>query len=229
MSCYNWERGSITLPKAQWAKFRTELLRAWNNHQEETLKQAKACHAKAKAATKGKRGKSRQEAVLAAIADFCGGSITKWGEFEAPARKVYGYGYGNHEAHDQKKYDLFRALRQHVADAQNNLLKNQPQKKKFPFLALSKSAGLNLCDAHVSFNNENHSVAWEVYENNRAVESANDHWFAKKLFAALGRVKWTRNSGGQIIGNDEYNRDADYEGGGGHYVTKSFGSNPHWR
>ena len=120
-------------------------------------------------------------------------------------------------------------MRQHVMDAQNNLLKTQPQKKKFPFLALSKSTGLNLSGAHVSFNNENHSVAWEVYENNRAVESANEHWFAKKLFAALGSVKWTRNSGGQIIGNDEYNRDADYEGGGGHYVTKSYGSNTHWR
>ena len=227
MSCYNWERGSITLPKAQWAKFRTELLRAWNTHQEETLKQAKACHAKAKAAAKGKRGKSRQEAILAAIADFCGGSI-EHGYFTAP--ELRSYGYGSYGVHDQKKYDLFETIRQHVADAQNDLIKTQPQKKQFPFLALSKSAGLNLCgDSHVSFNNENHSVAWEVYENNRAVESANEHWFAKKLFAALGRVKWTRKTGGQIIGNDEYNRDADYEGGGGHYVTKSYGTNTHWR
>lgn len=42
------------------------------------------------------------------------------------------------------------------------------------------------------------------------------------LFRYLERVTWTSRSGGQIIGNDEYNRDSCEAGGGGNYVVREY-------
>jgi len=41
MSCYNWERGTITIPTKEWAKFRTALIKAWNTDQLSKLDRAK--------------------------------------------------------------------------------------------------------------------------------------------------------------------------------------------
>jgi hypothetical protein len=65
-----------------------------------------------------------------------------------------------------------------------------------------------------------------VPSNNHACETARRHPVAAAFFAALGRVRWTRGSGGEIVGNDEYNRDVDYEGGGANYVVDRYGPTP---
>lgn len=70
---------------------------------------------------------------------------------------------------------------------------------------------------------EGRQVTWAVGENNHAVERAREDPVARAFFAALGRVTWTRGSGGEIVGNDEYNRDSDHAGGGANYVTARFG------
>jgi hypothetical protein len=80
-------------------------------------------------------------------------------------------------------------------------------------------------DGMLSFDSKERTVTWSVSENNRAVDDARESFVGELFFKVLSQVNWTRGTGGVIVGNDEYNRDAgsDYEGGGGNYRTASFG------
>lgn len=212
MSCYNWERGTIKLPSKAWASFRTNLLKAWNNHYLSNLDKAKKAHKELTAACKGKRGKKREEALKAAVKkrftrrEYCSLNrrhINEDVDYEVREMVVEMKGWGENATYT---------------------LKALPKKKDLPLKATSKDAEMHLSDAYVAFKNATKSLVWDVSENNRAVEHAHEHWFAKLVFEALGKVTWTRNSGGKIIGNDEYSRDAgrEYEGGGGSYVNFEF-------
>ena len=90
-------------------------------------------------------------------------------------------------------------------------------------LVPTKVAFIKDDESSISFDHKAKTLTWSVSENNRAVERAHEGWLWKALTSALSRVKWTRGSGGKIVGNDEYNRDNSYEGGGGNYVTHEFG------
>lgn len=208
MSCYEWERGTIIIPRAQWASFRKGLLTKWNEHQAAYLSEAKRAYARVKDATKGKRGAKRQQAIKASLEDAC-------------RRRIIG-GYGGSEVDPDKYYRLSNVLLQWAGYDKPRKL-TTPKAKDFPKVAVSKSCTLNLVDADVTFDNDTHSVTWEVDENNHACERARRHWFAEALFQALRHVTWTRGSGGKIIGNNEYNRDAGSEGGGGNYVVDTYG------
>jgi hypothetical protein len=197
MSCYNWESGTIKLPSKAWAGFRTNLLKAWNNHYLSNLEKAKTAHKALTTAIKGKRGKKREEALKVAVERRFGREC----DSEVFRMVVTQNGWGSNATYT---------------------LKGLPKKKDLPLKATSKDAEMYLGDAYVAFKNATKTLVWNVSENNRAVERAHEHWFAKLVFAALGKITWTRGSGGKCIGNDEYNRDADYEGGGGNYVTMTF-------
>ncbi len=98
-----------------------------------------------------------------------------------------------------------------------------PTKKMFNF-ANTKTMTMAIDDiAHIMFSRLNHSVHWLVYENNHACENAHDTPEAKLLFQLLQNVNYTRGNGGQIIGNDEYNRDNIQASVGANYVVFSFG------
>lgn len=93
-----------------------------------------------------------------------------------------------------------------------------PKKSDFP------KATLKTQDyGYFTLNHTSKSISYHVDENNRAVEEAAADPFVKQVFQLLNRMAWTRNSGGTIVGNDEYNRDCSYEGGGGNYVVHRFG------
>lgn len=98
-----------------------------------------------------------------------------------------------------------------------------PRKKDFaplPWKTLVFRA--SWAEGTVSFDPKARTVRWSVSENNHAVERARESWLGRAFFTALSRVNWTRGTGGTIVGNDEYNRDSDYEGGGGNYVTANY-------
>ena len=98
-----------------------------------------------------------------------------------------------------------------------------PKKKDIDLKPVSRGCILFFEDAAISFGDEARSVVWSVEENNHAREHSRAHPIAKHFFAQLARINWVRGTGGVIIGNDEYNRDADHEGGGGNYVTSRYG------
>jgi hypothetical protein len=100
----------------------------------------------------------------------------------------------------------------------------KPKRKDAKFLG-KRVESVGLTDATISFGDDGRTVTWAVHENNHACEYARAHPVARAFFAALGRVEWKRGSGGEIVGNDEYNRDDKHEGGGANFVKESFGPN----
>ncbi len=99
-----------------------------------------------------------------------------------------------------------------------------PTKKMLNFVN-GKTFSFDIDDgcASITFFPNSKSVSWYVEENNHAIESARRTDEANAFFRMLNEVKWTRGSGGSFIGNDEYNRDDSCEGGGGNYVTSTYG------
>jgi len=215
MSKNEWERGTITIPSKEWPTFRKSLLEAWNKIQLNLFEDARRSVAALKDAAKGRRGAdARYEAMRDALHRVCGFRKQTWG-WDGNDEK--------HELFDSMERLLF------VADpktpgAWKRTKLQMPKKTDLDLKAVSKDANIMLPNASVHFRNKTRTVTWDVDESNHAVENAHEHWFAKKLFAALKRITWTRGSGGKIIGNDEYNRDegGSYEGGGGSYVNFDF-------
>lgn len=98
----------------------------------------------------------------------------------------------------------------------------KPKKKDYA-LAKNTTTSFMFQDAHIGFINESRIVEWHVSENNKAVQDAHSHPIGAAFFRALEQISWTSKTGGVFIGNDEYNRDSDYVGGGGNYITKAYG------
>lgn len=78
-------------------------------------------------------------------------------------------------------------------------------------------------EGEIVFDREASTVSWGTGDNNHAVDRARSTTIARALFQALGTVKWSRDTGGILTGNDEYNQDNRENGGGGNYVTHGFG------
>jgi hypothetical protein len=205
MSCNEWEYGDITIPAKAWANFRKGLLTKWNERQIRLLDEAKRAHQAATRAAKGKRGKGRQQAILTAVAQACGGTYNHdWGQFEARSRGVWGGGRDDQQ-HNKWESISHLILKREGYGRDAKVTLQAPKRKDLALVPVSKGGTISLPDANVSFDNKSRTVTWDVPENNHSVDRAKEHWFAKALFQALGRITWTRGSGGTIHGNNEYN------------------------
>lgn len=80
-------------------------------------------------------------------------------------------------------------------------------------------------ESSLTFDPAAKTVHWGVSQNNHAVDYARATVVYESFMKALDKVKWTRDTGGVITGNNEYHQDGGrgYEGGGGEYVTGAFG------
>lgn len=203
MSKYCWEEGTIKIPSRSWASFKKELREVYNRLQKKSYKVALQAYETLLKAGKGKRGIDWKNEFNRLLWD---------GHIHIPdgvdilklRKSIFPF--------DPKKQE-------------NRKRPRKPKKKDFP-LANSSTTRLELDgDAHILFDNKTRSVSWVVYENNHAVENARAHPLGIAFFRALDKMKWTRGTGGEIIGNDEYNRESRDAGGGGNYITAIYGTN----
>lgn len=201
MSKSCWERGEIKLPSAEAVAFRHGLVKFYNEQQVRLFERAVSIHAQLKAAGKGKRNFNYYE------------------QFE----KIMQGGDWHRSAIDADGWDeLSNALFPYDAKVGREKRKPSAPKKKDFKLANLSAKGLPVGhEAGITFSGS--TVIWAVSENNHSVERAHEHSMGKEFFRALSRVNWTSRSGGEIVGNDEYNEESRESGGGANYVTARYG------
>lgn len=231
-SCYDWEEGTIVLPASAVAPMKKALREHNNKFHAEVLSEAKRLVKEAGTTSPTKFAewlKARQAARWRAEAD-------------RQARSYYGARQRS-EAEELKEQaaraaEHFLESRLHGGwdrTTQTNL--PAPKRVTVPTVAGLEGYGIKKMtnrddtfevrggdgyeEATISFNDR--KVTWSVQENNRAVERAHQAPMARVFFGELGKVKWTRGTGGTFVGNDEYNRDNYESGGGANYTTSRFG------
>ena len=210
MSRNDWEKGDIVIPTAQWTGFKKALRDAYNRAQTQDFDLAQKLFEAVKLAKKGERNVDWAKAVEA-----------EFDKVERASRYRY----------DQPKYEFklssFWDLRQIllVTEASTGKTKlRAPMKKSFA-PATGKTMDFPAGDGRIFLIDAKRIVQWHVSENNHAVDNARGSYMGRALFELLAKVTWTRGSGGALIGNDEYNRDAakEYAGGGGSYICSAYG------
>jgi len=193
MSCYEWQIGTVKIPTKQFPALYRAFVKEYNAIQQCRYNSLKSLYDYTMSIGKGKRN----------------------------------FDYLAHMQNNAAMYNVRFNIRFYDID---KLFSNgrkkplHPTKKMYDF-ANTKTNDFMLDEGTVtiSFNKLDHSVYWSVPENNHACERAHEQPEARLLFRLLQNVKYTRNSGGKIIGNDEYNRDNMQSGGGANYVVFSFG------
>lgn len=210
MSRYEWERGEFVLPSAEWAGFKAAIRDAVNRSNAAKYELAAKLHPLVAAEIKGKR-----KPELLTIANTVLDKLVPEGRYSPVALSP------------GERYEIVQALVERKYDTQTRVSSTKlkkPQKKDFPQHG-NTATKLETIDCSVTFDNSARKALWNVPESNHACDHARESVLGKAFFAALKKVKWTRGTGGDILGNDENNRDSGrgYEGGGGSYSKDRFG------
>ena len=195
MSRYEWERGTIKLPSKEYAKFRSDVIKKWNELEERRFQQACEIFDQVTKETKGKRNVDKPKLMR-----------------DRAALK-----YGN-----SMNQDELHRLKQLLTKQHDKPKLLRPKKKDLDLKPISRQCSIPSDDGSITFHDKEKSVTWDVSENNHACETARATPIARYFFQRLSQITWTRGSGGTIVGNDEYNRESEYEGGGGNYTTASY-------
>jgi hypothetical protein len=196
MSCYDWERGSVVIPAREWAGFKKSLRDAYNRQEDALFEAAGRVQGRLVEAGKGERGFNYGRALC-----------DEWDREVA--------------RHVRLPRDVERISRS-ILRARSGNGPVKPRRKDFPHA--SGATKVLLCgEASIVFDDKARTVTYGVSENNRAVERAREEAVVRELFRLLGRMEWTRASGGVIVGNDEYNQDGERAGDGGNYIVSSYG------
>lgn len=202
MSCYEWERGTLKIPSVAWKPLRDGLAKAFNALQAKRYVLAVEVHAALKAEkSTAKRGSFTPGAAIRKLLETNRALASKLEKVEL-----------------DDCYVLERIL---VAKETGALL--LPKKKDFPLAVATKTLSYTADEGSITLRPESREVNWSVGENNRAIDRARESVMGNAFFTLLGAVKWTRGTGGEIVGNDEYNREDESAGGGANRVNEMFG------
>lgn len=214
MSCYEWEAGTIVLPTAAVTAVKRAVKDAALAHRRRLYDEAQRFW-------KALPRRYRAEAELygRAASAFLYGNDGRQGEALADLPRWPGIGPAN----DTQLTDDLHELLVVPADGKPRRTRLQDVSAVCP-VPTGADPTYRCGEASLCF--EGRKAHWRVPENNHAREQARAHPLAAAFFRALGKVRWTRGSGGEIVGNDEYNRDSGCEGGGANYVTANYGPEP---
>lgn len=222
MSKYEWERATLTLPTAAVAPLKEKLRIYVNTLHDEVRVEAIRLHKVIATRSPAKYKKALRNITTNA---YVAAESTRHGwrtqAAEVPVFRTVAFSVLE---------SMLRDAELRTAKGQTGVGVNQPTladvsrhapkatNKTTTFVVHTARGG---DEATITF--EGRTLTWDVAENNRAVEEAHEAPLAKVLFAALDRINWTRSTGGSGVGNDEYNRDSDYSGGGSNYTTFRYG------
>jgi hypothetical protein len=205
MSKYGWEKGTLKIPGNEWKRVRDAIVEGHNKRQDTLFALATELHARL-VAIKGAKGSAGIQGEISTVLRADSGSYSVMKRLE--------------QAGDD--WDVLKAVRKFDTATKKTTL-TVPKKKDFAHVPFTKAEDLSYDDFGISFDHKEKSIRWSVQDNNHSVERARDHEMGRLFFKVMDSVKWVRCTGGQINGNDEYNRDSEYEGGGGNYVTARYG------
>lgn len=184
MSRYDWERGTIRIPASEYPKFRKAIIEEWNNEQNKNFEEAKTVLKAVKERLKGKRGE----------VDY--------------VEEIYKYLWDKGFT-DNRIIPIAKLI---CKKGRYEL--NAPMKKDLEIFPISQSVKIEINEVYIGLDNDSKTLTYSVRENNHACEDAHNLNIIKKMFNLLSRIQWTRGTGGEIEGNDEYN----IEAGGGSYT-----------
>jgi hypothetical protein len=209
MSRYEWESGELKLPAREWAAFKRDLRAAHDGLQEKAYALAESIFAEVLAAGRGRRGFDYHEEAERVFGR----------KVSPPASRGFYHAASNpNQGLEPYRDSILAAL------FPKGLLgkMSKPKKAHFP-KATNKTTSFGGAGWWISLEDAGRVFRWRVSENNHACETAHEHPLAAAAFRLLDKVKWTRGSGGKIVGNDELNEESSEEGGGANYVTMRYG------
>lgn len=213
MSKYEWEKGTFKLPSGVAPKMRKALAQAQNKYFDEVMAEAKAFWAANKTTSK----KKLSEAISAEYKKY---SSTGWYSRAPEMSKA-----------KEKALNIFQTM---------TLEHNKTTKPHAPKIVdiasvVGPKATARTTEFRAGYEGyivfKGNEVHWIVSENNHAVDDARGSTLGRVFFNELNKVQWTRNTGGKIVGNDEYNKETDWEGGGANYFSGGWGplGDPNWK
>lgn len=201
MSKNEWERGTLKIPAKAWKPLRDGLAAAFNDRQKRLYELALQLHAKMVETKKSaKRG-----AFNAQVA---------WNELVRGRSWPVAVPHGG-------EADLIESSILGPFGKRTGAI-YLPKLKDFPLAIPTKAVHYEADLGTISLNHKTNELRWDVEENNHAVESSRESYMGVVLFKLLDKVEWTRGTGGEFVGNDEYNCDSDHDGGGANYVTATY-------
>ncbi len=219
MSKYGWERGEIKLPSAEAVAFRHGMVNFYNELQTRLYDRAQSIYTQLKAAGKGKRNYDFSSAF-----DLLMLGITDSYTLANPTANYNTACVRNGEPYEKIGYaEIKDALFPYDSKIGRDSRKPKaPKKSQFKSAKLSAKGLAIGHEAGIEF--QGSTVVWSVAENNHSVDNAHDHPVGKEFFRRLSQVEWTNRSGGEIVGNDEYNEEGHGAGQRANYVTQRFGA-----